>query len=250
MNGILKGSVVPADNVPAGRSSSIPADYVSAGHVLVPADTREQSPKGLGKDAKPNTKWFILRLQGKFGMASQGLYGRGNGKSKKMKKTMLKQQLSRIHCDRREGLHKGYVQIFRRSEIGRVMGVKVAAASHSFSFIGTACFWLKATYILSAAIAQSVSQVPSGRLITNGMCSAFTVAENDKKQDISMKTLTMFEKEGAGQKMNTTIEQPARFAQKKILDITNESSIGTFCYMVTDGCNFHADGADASGSAA
>ncbi|GKG40481.1 hypothetical protein Tco_0467258, partial [Tanacetum coccineum] len=26
------------DNVPAGRSSSIPADYVSAGHVLVPAD--------------------------------------------------------------------------------------------------------------------------------------------------------------------------------------------------------------------
>ncbi|GKA38352.1 hypothetical protein Tco_0730903, partial [Tanacetum coccineum] len=30
---------VPADNVPAGRSSSIPADYVSAGHVLVPADS-------------------------------------------------------------------------------------------------------------------------------------------------------------------------------------------------------------------
>ncbi|GJW74525.1 putative ribonuclease H-like domain-containing protein [Tanacetum coccineum] len=29
---------IPADNVPAGRSSSIPADYVSAGHVLVPAD--------------------------------------------------------------------------------------------------------------------------------------------------------------------------------------------------------------------
>ncbi|GKE07228.1 hypothetical protein Tco_1399246, partial [Tanacetum coccineum] len=25
---------IPADNVPAGRSSSIPADYVSAGHVL------------------------------------------------------------------------------------------------------------------------------------------------------------------------------------------------------------------------
>ncbi|GJZ83057.1 reverse transcriptase domain-containing protein [Tanacetum coccineum] len=32
-------SIVPADNVPAGRSSSIPADYVSAGHVLVPADS-------------------------------------------------------------------------------------------------------------------------------------------------------------------------------------------------------------------
>ncbi|GJT36311.1 hypothetical protein Tco_0926730 [Tanacetum coccineum] len=31
--------IVPADNVPAGRSSSIPADYVSAGHVLVPADS-------------------------------------------------------------------------------------------------------------------------------------------------------------------------------------------------------------------
>ncbi|GJS02393.1 reverse transcriptase domain-containing protein [Tanacetum coccineum] len=30
--------IIPADNVPAGRSSSIPADYVSAGHVLVPAD--------------------------------------------------------------------------------------------------------------------------------------------------------------------------------------------------------------------
>ncbi|GJR97569.1 hypothetical protein Tco_0269743 [Tanacetum coccineum] len=30
---------IPADNVPAGRSSSIPADYVSAGHVLVPADS-------------------------------------------------------------------------------------------------------------------------------------------------------------------------------------------------------------------
>ncbi|GKG22003.1 hypothetical protein Tco_0384598 [Tanacetum coccineum] len=30
---------ITADNVPAGRSSSIPADYVSAGHILVPADS-------------------------------------------------------------------------------------------------------------------------------------------------------------------------------------------------------------------
>ncbi|GKD07670.1 hypothetical protein Tco_1187355, partial [Tanacetum coccineum] len=29
---------IPADDVPAGSSSSIPADYVFAGHVLVPAD--------------------------------------------------------------------------------------------------------------------------------------------------------------------------------------------------------------------
>ncbi|GKF19883.1 hypothetical protein Tco_0068521 [Tanacetum coccineum] len=28
----------PADNVPADSSSSVPADYVSAGHVLVSAD--------------------------------------------------------------------------------------------------------------------------------------------------------------------------------------------------------------------
>ncbi|GKF22773.1 hypothetical protein Tco_0075095, partial [Tanacetum coccineum] len=36
-----RSSSIPADydNVPAGRSSSIPADYVSAGHVLVPADS-------------------------------------------------------------------------------------------------------------------------------------------------------------------------------------------------------------------
>ncbi|GJZ70049.1 hypothetical protein Tco_0633599 [Tanacetum coccineum] len=31
-----KRTVIPADNVPAGRSSNIPADYVSAGHVRVP----------------------------------------------------------------------------------------------------------------------------------------------------------------------------------------------------------------------
>ncbi|GKE21204.1 hypothetical protein Tco_1432716 [Tanacetum coccineum] len=39
---VSTGSILnslPADNVPAGRSSSIPADYVSAGHVLVPADS-------------------------------------------------------------------------------------------------------------------------------------------------------------------------------------------------------------------
>ncbi|GKF98703.1 hypothetical protein Tco_0297486, partial [Tanacetum coccineum] len=33
--------LVPAgssSNVPAGSSSNVPADYVSAGHVLVPAD--------------------------------------------------------------------------------------------------------------------------------------------------------------------------------------------------------------------
>ncbi|GJV87222.1 hypothetical protein Tco_1531160 [Tanacetum coccineum] len=36
-----RSSSIPADyvSVPAGRSSSIPADYVSAGHVLVPADS-------------------------------------------------------------------------------------------------------------------------------------------------------------------------------------------------------------------
>ncbi|GKG22537.1 hypothetical protein Tco_0387840, partial [Tanacetum coccineum] len=31
-------SSIPADNVPADSSSSIPADYVSAGHVLISAD--------------------------------------------------------------------------------------------------------------------------------------------------------------------------------------------------------------------
>ncbi|GJX83524.1 hypothetical protein Tco_0333005 [Tanacetum coccineum] len=36
---LLSLNSLPADNVPAGRSSSIPADYVSAGHVLVPADS-------------------------------------------------------------------------------------------------------------------------------------------------------------------------------------------------------------------
>ncbi|GKF78774.1 hypothetical protein Tco_0234342 [Tanacetum coccineum] len=34
---VMSLNSIPADNVPAGRSSSIPADYVSAGHVLVPA---------------------------------------------------------------------------------------------------------------------------------------------------------------------------------------------------------------------
>ncbi|GKG59415.1 hypothetical protein Tco_0605066, partial [Tanacetum coccineum] len=34
-----KRALADLRNVPAGRSSSIPADYVSAGHVLVPADS-------------------------------------------------------------------------------------------------------------------------------------------------------------------------------------------------------------------
>ncbi|GKF68904.1 hypothetical protein Tco_0198583, partial [Tanacetum coccineum] len=33
--GYIVSPVIPADNVPAGSSSSIPAEYVSAGHVLV-----------------------------------------------------------------------------------------------------------------------------------------------------------------------------------------------------------------------
>ncbi|GKG34954.1 hypothetical protein Tco_0437650, partial [Tanacetum coccineum] len=36
LNVITSSSSILADNVPAGSSSNVPADYVSAGHVLVP----------------------------------------------------------------------------------------------------------------------------------------------------------------------------------------------------------------------
>ncbi|GJS54952.1 hypothetical protein Tco_0628314 [Tanacetum coccineum] len=108
-----ESSSIPADydNVPAGRSSSIPADYVSAGHVLVPADTMGNSPK----------RWYKMRR--KYNCSSSGFSDEhvvgylgielrprfsGMKESKKMRKTMLKQQFTEFSVTEEEGLHKGY----------------------------------------------------------------------------------------------------------------------------------------------
>ncbi|GJU05579.1 hypothetical protein Tco_1122009 [Tanacetum coccineum] len=90
---VISCSITSIDIVPADSSSSIPADYVSAGHVLVPADR--------------DRICCLLFIDGYMRWAVKARFG-GNEESKKMRKTMLKQQFTEFSVTEEEGLHKGY----------------------------------------------------------------------------------------------------------------------------------------------
>ncbi|GJU64252.1 putative ribonuclease H-like domain-containing protein [Tanacetum coccineum] len=196
--------------------------------------SREQgnSPKRLGKDAKGNTivhppvsldehvavqrenKVRTLLLQAlpedhmpdfhhyddarDIWMAVKARFG-GNEESKKMKKTMLKQQFAEFSVTEEEGLHKGYDR-FQKILI---------SPTHS-AFIGTACSGSKPTYSDQQRIVSSVSQT-SGRSDNVMEC---------------VSTLFCLRRT-AGRKMNTTISSHARFAGRR-LDATKCLQLGHF----------------------
>ncbi|GJS12834.1 putative ribonuclease H-like domain-containing protein [Tanacetum coccineum] len=149
-------------------------------------------------------------------MAVKARFG-GNEESKKMKKTMLKQQFAEFSVTEEEGLHKGYDrfqkilsqlnQVQARADnddikhevlrafllvrsleldvrIGHSYGVKVAAAPTHSAFIGTACSGSKPTYSDQQRIVPSVSQT-SGRSDNVMECVLHSfVAENEQDQDM------------------------------------------------------------------
>ncbi|GKC71468.1 hypothetical protein Tco_1117351 [Tanacetum coccineum] len=107
-------------------------------------------------------------------MAVKARFG-GNEESKKMRKTMLKQQFTEFSVTEEEGLHKGYDRFQKiLSQLNQVQarpdnddinlnyGVKAAAAPTHSAFIGAASSGSKLNYSNQQNIVPSVSQT-SGR---------------------------------------------------------------------------------------
>ncbi|GJW25207.1 hypothetical protein Tco_0039018 [Tanacetum coccineum] len=151
-------------------------------------------------------------------MAVKARFG-GNEESKKMKKTMLKQQFAEFSVTEEEGLHKGMTGFKRfwsvKSEVqsgpdnddastevskravhssvvasamalrkNKSYGVKVAAAPTHSAFIGTTSSGSKPTYSDQQRIVPSVSQT-SGRSDNLMECVLHSfVAENEQDQDM------------------------------------------------------------------
>ncbi|GJW48391.1 putative ribonuclease H-like domain-containing protein [Tanacetum coccineum] len=168
--------------------------------------------KEVGKDAKRKYNRFIhLSL---LDEAFKARFG-GNEESKKMRKTMLKQQFTEFSVTEEEGLHKGYDRFqkilsqlnqvqarpdnddinlkFLRalpsswSQVGLALKtrvVKAAVAPTHSAFIGTTCSGSKPTYSDQQHIVPSVSQT-SGRSDNLMECVLHSfVAENDQDQDM------------------------------------------------------------------
>ncbi|GJX13827.1 retrovirus-related pol polyprotein from transposon TNT 1-94 [Tanacetum coccineum] len=252
------------DKLQTTKTSSIPADYVSAGKYLVRADndricllytfmpepiqpmptftqpavhtqhtqtnpTGQQYPNNVQSQqfqqmliiiledcsARTAQRWGLKDAKRKYNFKAR--FG-GNEESKKMKKTMLKQQFAEFSVTEEEGLHKGYdrfQKILSQSQvalalktrgglesmsfddlynklrsleldvrIGHSYGVKVAAAPTHSAFIGTACSGSKPTYSDQQRIVPSVSQT-SGRSDNVMECVLHSfVAENEQDQDM------------------------------------------------------------------
>ncbi|GKC24157.1 putative ribonuclease H-like domain-containing protein, partial [Tanacetum coccineum] len=197
------------------------------------------SPKRLGKDAKGNTivhppvsldehvavqrenKVRTLLLQAlpedhmpdfhhyddarDIWLAVKARFG-GNEESKKMRKTMLKQQFTEFSVTEEEGLHKGYDRFQKiLSQLNQVQArpdnddinlkflralpsswsqsVKAAVAPTYSVFIGTTCFCSKPTYSDQQHIVPSVSQT-SGRsdnLMDCGFASLLLRKDHDQE---------------------------------------------------------------------
>nr|GFD24847.1 ribonuclease H-like domain-containing protein [Tanacetum cinerariifolium] len=102
----------------------------------------------------------------------------GNEESKKMRKTMLKQQFTEFSMTEEEGLHKGY------DRIGHNYGVKAAAAPIYSAFVGASSYGLKPGYSDQQSIVPIVSQT-FGRSDNIMECVLHSfVAENDPDQDM------------------------------------------------------------------
>ncbi|GKE27749.1 hypothetical protein Tco_1443133 [Tanacetum coccineum] len=117
-------------------------------------------------------------------MAVKARFG-GNEESKKMKKTMLKQQFAEFSVTEEEGLHKGYDRSLELDvRIGHSYGVKVAAAPTHSAFIGTASSGSKPTYSDQQRIVPTVSQTSGhSNHIIECVLHSF-VAENEQDQDM------------------------------------------------------------------
>ncbi|GJR81643.1 ribonuclease H-like domain-containing protein [Tanacetum coccineum] len=212
----------------------------NADHNLWRIVQQGNSPKRLGKDAKGNTivhppvsldehvavqrenKVRTLLLQAlpedhmpdfhhyddarDIWMAVKARFG-GNEESKKMKKTMLKQQFAEFSVTEEEGLFISCFGALKTKEvaliqyslmgpyetevtwnldvrIGHSYGVKVAAAPTHSAFFGTACSGSKPTYSDQQRIVPSLSQTP-GRSDNVMECVLHSfVAENEQDQDM------------------------------------------------------------------
>ncbi|GJZ57317.1 putative ribonuclease H-like domain-containing protein [Tanacetum coccineum] len=222
----------------------------NADHNLWRIVQQGNSPKRLGKDAKGNTivhppvsldehvavqrenKVRTLLLQAlpedhmpdfhhyddarDIWLAVKARFG-GNEESKKMRKTMLKQQFTEFSVTEEEGLHKGYDRALPSSwsqvglalktrggldsmsfddlynklrsleldvRIGHSYSVKAAVAPTHSAFIGTTCSGSKPTYSDQQRIVPSVSQT-SGCSDNLMECVLHSfVAENEQDQDM------------------------------------------------------------------
>ncbi|GJV78587.1 putative ribonuclease H-like domain-containing protein, partial [Tanacetum coccineum] len=121
------------------------------------------------EDGVLDTENVIHNLWGLFSKETvqrvQGLGLVGNEEStKKMKKTMLKQQFAEFSVIEEEGLHKGYDRFQKiLSQLNQVqLMCKCCCATPHSAFIGTACSGSKPTYSDQQSIVPSVSQT-SGR---------------------------------------------------------------------------------------
>ncbi|GJS98502.1 putative ribonuclease H-like domain-containing protein [Tanacetum coccineum] len=248
----------------------------NADHNLWRIVQQGNSPKRLGKDAKGNTivhppvsldehvavqrenKVRTLLLQAlpedhmpdfhhyddarDIWMAVKARFG-GNEESKKMKKTMLKQQFAEFSVTEEEGLHKGYDrfqkilsqlnQVQARPDnddinlksleldvrIGHSYGVKVTAAPTHSAFIGTACSGSKPTFSDQQHIVPSVFSDSYQDMIYEDFdqVDQLEMEEMDLKWQMAMLSLRInrFEKK-AGRKMNYNNQQPARFDRRKV----------------------------------
>ncbi|GJU64650.1 hypothetical protein Tco_1246485, partial [Tanacetum coccineum] len=138
-------------------------------------------------------------------MAVKARFG-GNEESKKMRKTMLKQQFTEFSMTEEEGLHKGYD---RFQKILSYYGVKAAAAPTHSAFIGAASSGSKLNYSNQQnqdMIYEDFDQVDQ-----------LEMEELDLKWQMAMLSLRInrFEKK-AGRKMNYNQSATCRFGQKEV----------------------------------
>ncbi|GJV80203.1 ribonuclease H-like domain-containing protein [Tanacetum coccineum] len=205
----------------------------NADHNLWRIVQQGNSPKRLGKDAKGNTIVHHLSI---FGWQVKARFG-GNEESKKMRKTMLKQQFTEFSVTEEEGLHKGYdsfLGIKTRSglesmisddlynklrsleldvRIGHSYGVKAAAAPTHSAFIGAASSGSKLNYSNQQSIVPSVSQT-SGRSDSIMECVLHSfVAENEPDQDMIYED---FDQVDQRKKNYTNNHQPQDLTEGKI----------------------------------
>ncbi|GJT74952.1 putative ribonuclease H-like domain-containing protein [Tanacetum coccineum] len=191
----------------------------NADHNLWRIVQQGNSPKRLGKDAKGNTivhppvsldehvavqrenKVRTLLLQAlpedhmpdfhhyddarDIWMAVKARFG-GNEESKKMRKTMLKQQFTEFSVTEEEGLHKGYDRFQKiLSQLNQLWCESCCCSPLTFlTFIGAASSGSKLNYSNQQSIVPSVSQT-SGRSDSIMECVLHSfVAENEPDQDM------------------------------------------------------------------
>ncbi|GJW89500.1 putative ribonuclease H-like domain-containing protein, partial [Tanacetum coccineum] len=174
-------------------------------------------------------------------MAVKARFG-GNEESKKMRKTMLKQQFTEFSVTEEEGLHKGYDRFqkilsqlnqvqarpdnddinlkFLRALPSSCYGVKVAAAPTHSAFIGAVSSGSKLNCSNQQSIVPSVSQTSGHQDMIYedfDQVDQLEMEELDLKWQMAMLSLriNIFEKK-AGRKMNYNNQQPARFDRRKV----------------------------------